>query len=700
MAKWYIKRNDKQAGPFESAQLKQLAADGKIKPDDLVRREDQTSWSKASDVKGLIVANSTQLKAATNPKTSPQPAHGADKHGSPPISEAEQSFTAKGWGILPGFLIICAFCFAAIYLGFKVFGNGAKNSLSPPAKQADGSSSTVEAPTQKQETFSLAKGCVDLDVFLEEMERMESFELTTSKEGMQIEGPAYLPLKSLAPVNSRMHIGRTTGTFNEDKLSAIIVFTESNKVAIVVAESAFDTDLPDDSENNLRTFFGFVSAMLPEAAARSLFSDNALKILGGGVVTANHGEATISLAYDKKAKIARATVTANCIDNDKSIPSELSKDEHSSDNSGDQSSKPAEPSSVQNDAKPFPKAVLYLPCDSVPSNVRFRKKGGSYSEGRKGIGVRFSGNDVSEIEANLPLGNDQRTLALWIKSNKTYSDGGCHVINFGTFENAKSFGILAFEGKWRFFDQNGGLATGIDIDDKWHHHAITYNGINVIYYFDGKAVANVAKHFNTSNSPLRIGGLGDRKTNLVGTVDEIYVFDLALSEPQIQKLFNLVNPMTKASNEKLNNTPNNAAKPNSRAKNDARLDSKLLPSDATMVFSRKEIELIRADRRLLAVFDMGLLTPSKLASYTKLKARMEGELRDENSSTIANMYMLLLIPANKWPDASRRIGLSRQEYIAVTKWTLLSAGVNEADYESKLQEMTGSTSQQYSLSAR
>jgi hypothetical protein len=97
---------------------------------------------------------------------------------------------------------------------------------------------------------------------------------------------------------------------------------------------------------------------------------------------------------------------------------------------------------------------------------------------------------------------------------------------------------------------------------------------------------------------------------------------------------------------------------------------------------------------------MGYLTPSKLASYLKLKAGMEGDWRDDNSSTIANMYMLLLIPSNKWPDASRRIGLSRNEYMAVTKWTLLSAGVDEEDYEAKLQEMTGSTLQEYPMFTR
>jgi hypothetical protein len=54
MAKWFIQRNGKQAGPFESAQLKQLAAEGKIRPEDQIRRDDQDKWHNAEKVKGLF----------------------------------------------------------------------------------------------------------------------------------------------------------------------------------------------------------------------------------------------------------------------------------------------------------------------------------------------------------------------------------------------------------------------------------------------------------------------------------------------------------------------------------------------------------------------------------------------------------------------------------------------------------------------
>lgn len=54
MAKWYIKRNGNEAGPFETAQLKQLAEKGKVKSDDLIRRDDQEAWHRAESVKGLL----------------------------------------------------------------------------------------------------------------------------------------------------------------------------------------------------------------------------------------------------------------------------------------------------------------------------------------------------------------------------------------------------------------------------------------------------------------------------------------------------------------------------------------------------------------------------------------------------------------------------------------------------------------------
>ena len=61
MANWYVIRGTKEIGPFQDAQLRQFAATGKLKPEDIVRREDVATGRKASDIKGLFPAPEPEL---------------------------------------------------------------------------------------------------------------------------------------------------------------------------------------------------------------------------------------------------------------------------------------------------------------------------------------------------------------------------------------------------------------------------------------------------------------------------------------------------------------------------------------------------------------------------------------------------------------------------------------------------------------
>lgn len=54
MANWYVVRNGNEQGPVTSEDLKQLAATGRLQPDDLVRREDQEKPTRAGKLKGLF----------------------------------------------------------------------------------------------------------------------------------------------------------------------------------------------------------------------------------------------------------------------------------------------------------------------------------------------------------------------------------------------------------------------------------------------------------------------------------------------------------------------------------------------------------------------------------------------------------------------------------------------------------------------
>jgi GYF domain 2/Domain of unknown function (DUF4234) len=62
-SEWHYTQNGQAvAAPVSTPQLKQLAASGQLKPDDLVWQEGMTSWAAASSIKGLF----GPAKAATN----------------------------------------------------------------------------------------------------------------------------------------------------------------------------------------------------------------------------------------------------------------------------------------------------------------------------------------------------------------------------------------------------------------------------------------------------------------------------------------------------------------------------------------------------------------------------------------------------------------------------------------------------------
>lgn len=59
-AGWIIKRNNKENGPFSAQQLKQFATSGKLKREDLIRKEPGGKFVKADTVKGLFPEESLE----------------------------------------------------------------------------------------------------------------------------------------------------------------------------------------------------------------------------------------------------------------------------------------------------------------------------------------------------------------------------------------------------------------------------------------------------------------------------------------------------------------------------------------------------------------------------------------------------------------------------------------------------------------
>jgi hypothetical protein len=63
---WFVVRDGKEQGPYSTQRLKQMAADGKLRPEDLVRRTDTQAPRRASTIKGLFPVPEEEAPSAAS----------------------------------------------------------------------------------------------------------------------------------------------------------------------------------------------------------------------------------------------------------------------------------------------------------------------------------------------------------------------------------------------------------------------------------------------------------------------------------------------------------------------------------------------------------------------------------------------------------------------------------------------------------
>ncbi|MDB5347083.1 MAG: cell surface receptor domain protein [Schlesneria sp.] len=188
----------------------------------------------------------------------------------------------------------------------------------------------------------------------------------------------------------------------------------------------------------------------------------------------------------------------------------------------------------------FPKALLQLTFDSnQTAGVTPELHGARYVSGRVGKALEFDGSSFAVVNFKLPIGNAPRSLAVWLKDTRgPVANRLFHPVTQG-FAAGTTFGIMEASGKWRFFDFNGGLDSGFEVDMEWHHHCVTTDGDTITYYFDGVKVAEVRRALNTAVAPLMLGTYGndiEPEKRFVGVIDELMIFDVPITQEQIQSL--------------------------------------------------------------------------------------------------------------------------------------------------------------------
>ena len=163
-------------------------------------------------------------------------------------------------------------------------------------------------------------------------------------------------------------------------------------------------------------------------------------------------------------------------------------------------------------------------------------------QGKVGNGLEFAGDgSYVEISGEFPIGAQPRSMAAWLKARETSPEPGYCCLVMGTGGDNKAFAIRLGTGMqgWFFWHGNHHFDTKIVADKDWHHHCVTYDGATVTYFLDGHEVASVKRVMNTAAGPLVLGTCPDKKRSFRGMIDEVAVFDRALSAAEVERLYQM-----------------------------------------------------------------------------------------------------------------------------------------------------------------
>ena len=164
-------------------------------------------------------------------------------------------------------------------------------------------------------------------------------------------------------------------------------------------------------------------------------------------------------------------------------------------------------------------------------------------EGKYEGGIELSGEDYIEVPHDERQNLPEFTIAGWAKFSAVNGVYGC-IVTKGESTAPRAFGIAI---------QNTGFVRGAltianarkdlngaaqILDDIWHHVALTYDDEMMQIYVDGVPDKNmpVTGEPDAASVPIRIGRWGQAGHYPIGTIDEVAIFNIALTEEEINTI--------------------------------------------------------------------------------------------------------------------------------------------------------------------
>ena len=158
--------------------------------------------------------------------------------------------------------------------------------------------------------------------------------------------------------------------------------------------------------------------------------------------------------------------------------------------------------------------------------------------GKIGQSYTFSGGtDIIEAPyTGQPAITNVFTLSAWFRTT-TNSASAMRIAGLDA-----SYITWIQDGNWWWYGGiHGDLISSENVaDGQWHLATVTYSGAGVFCYLDGKYINTIAKtgDVSWSNVGIVIGNRHDLARGFTGDIDDVLIFDKALTPTEITKLYN------------------------------------------------------------------------------------------------------------------------------------------------------------------
>lgn len=167
----------------------------------------------------------------------------------------------------------------------------------------------------------------------------------------------------------------------------------------------------------------------------------------------------------------------------------------------------------------------------------------TYATGNVGQAFSFDGtNQFQAATTGFPTGGADRSMAMWVNISQLPAAGNySHFAGYGTNATGELYIVGTYSSGKLYFSNGGGVVWGPTLQtNRWYHVAVTNSGTMITLYVDGTALtpapAIPRSTIATTNETFTAGYL-DSTRKLNGYLDEIQVYDHALTAAEIQAIY-------------------------------------------------------------------------------------------------------------------------------------------------------------------